>query len=106
MLVGTTCQCEDGFFLVIGPSDKTCEPCDSTCETCDETATTCTSCSDTRDLNGNDECVCKTGYQEYNGNCVDSSCQSIDPNCESCQILLGSGGSLICKSCTGDNRIL
>ena len=30
-LVGTTCQCEDGYLIVVGATETTCELCGSNC---------------------------------------------------------------------------
>ena len=56
-------------------TDATCRLCDSSCLTCEITSIRCTSCSS--DLNRiliGFECICKDGFVELDGNCVDTSC--------------------------------
>lgn len=98
-LDGFSCVCPNGFFLVITSTNATCEKCDSSCGTCSGTASNCLTCvDDTRALNSNGECPCKTGFTDFNGVCIDTNCQSIDPNCQTCVIVLGSGMP-VCRSC-------
>ena len=87
-------------------TQTTCQPCDVTCKTCKDTAGRCTEChEDTRELNGNGECVCKEGFTEFQGSCKDTQCSSVDVNCATCYILLGDG-SVQCQTCSGNHRVL
>ena len=99
---GNTCVCEDSYFLVIGQTEKTCEECDPTCKTCSGTASNCKDCvDDTRSLiteNGEGRCPCAEKYTEINGECIDNSCQTIDPFCKECYILIAVGeAKRLCK---------
>ena len=107
---GTTCICEDGFALVIDSNDgsASCVPCDETCATCQtfqpEFCLTCRD-DDFRELVAGGICKCIEDYFEIDGKCVDTTCQSIDPDCQSCAIILGTGQP-ICRSCASELRVL
>ena len=110
MMSGSTCICKPGFALVLDSVDgsASCVQCDETCATCKmfqpEFCLTCRS-SDFRELVAGGVCNCISNYFEVDGNCVDTRCQEIDPDCQSCGIIL-STGQAICRSCASELRVL
>ena len=88
-------------------TDITCQACDSTCKKCEESSLKCTECdkdNDFRVLGTNDDCVCMDGFLELLGECMDTTCRDIDPNCQSCAFNPETKEKE-CLTC-GDNRIV
>ena len=85
-------------------NEATCQQCDATCKTCSGTATNCIECIDDTRENVAGVCQCKDGFTDFAGTCVDTNCQAIDPNCQTCYILLSTGQPL-CRTCIAD-RVL
>ena len=96
---GTTCQCIDGYYKVIGGGKTTCELCHYSCLTCETRDDKCTQCKELRDLNGLSQCPCREGYIENNQECVDDACTGVDPNCQVCEIIVEDIGKGICEQC-------
>ena len=85
-LVGTTCRCIEGYYLLRTQDSATCEMCETTCLTCSENSYQCTTCDATefRELNNQAECQCIGNYVEVLGQCLDSTCQNVAENCQQC----------------------
>ena len=72
-------------------SGSSCELCNSKCMECAGSANSCTACdtSKFREFSGTPTpgvftCACITGYEEFEGACVDTRCNTVDPFCQTC----------------------
>ena len=67
----------------------------------------CISCDEEnkfRVLSGENTCECKEDFVDIGGDCLDTTCGNVDPNCQSCALDTATGSTL-CLTC-GDNRIV
>lgn len=112
-LVNGQCVCSTGYYQVVKSDNSlVCEPCDPTCTSCSLLPTLCSNCdaNANRILGfnplGHQICTCQPGYSENgNGNCVQNDCAA-DPNCASCQTVLGTSTCIRCIAATSRTLVM
>ena len=85
-MIGSTCTCKDGFYLVNGQ----CQNCNNKlCTACKEdNFDTCMLCKNGASLNAASDCVCSQGFYRVNDDCVhcpDTTCKTCSGTCTECQ---------------------
>ena len=96
VLQGTTCGCNQGYFLDKTGQPETCSPCSPQCSTCEDILT-CTGCSDSLSvLLVDGSCACKSGYYELS-NSSSLSCIKCPNECLTCL------DAFTCLSCSDSN---
>lgn len=106
VLTGTTCTCKSSYYLAMVSGKAQCLKCHYSCGECKNDAASCVTCKTPVWTQVGDKCVCDQflrfvyydNSQIAEGICIQRMCNTIDPNCIECYMVMASGERL-CKLC-------